>query len=139
MAKDTRVTPSKVRVKSRSAAQRECDLAHGRYVRLRDTIHGVGHCISCGRTITYNTCQAGHYIDRAHMATRWDDHNVNAQCVECNEHRRGNIPGYTLGLMDKYGPAEVDRLCHLRRVEVHYSTREIQEITEKYKQKIKQL
>lgn len=49
------------------------------YIRHRDCPDGRGYCITCGAPITPKTCDYGHYIGRAHKATRWDERNCHAQ------------------------------------------------------------
>ena len=86
-----------------SNARAALDSAFSRYIRRRDCPDGAGRCISCGRPITFSTCDAGHYIPRTHTATRWNVCNVNAQCRTCNRLRGGNPDGYRRGLIDRYG------------------------------------
>ena len=38
------------------------------FIRKRDTKEGYGFCISCGKPITFETCDCGHYINRVHMS-----------------------------------------------------------------------
>ena len=45
---------------------------------------------------------AGHFIGRQHMATRWNEENVNAQCVKCNTFNEGEKYRYGLALQKKY-------------------------------------
>lgn len=80
------------------------------YVRRRDCPDGAGRCISCGRPITFETCDAGHYIPRRHTATRWNEQNVHAQCRLCNRMKDGNQQAYRAALVRKFGSDAVGRL-----------------------------
>lgn len=77
-----------------SKSIRTLDEVFSRYIRRRDCPNGIGRCISCGALISYDTCDAGHYIGRAHTATRWNETNVHAQCRICNRHKYGNLKAY---------------------------------------------
>lgn len=60
-------------------------------------------CVTCGKRLPYNRRQAGHYIPRAVIATRWDLRNVNVQCAECNVALEGNIKKYSKYMAKHYG------------------------------------
>lgn len=59
------------------------DRVFSEYIRKRDTKDGYFICISCGRRLPYGQADCGHYINRRHLATRWDEENCNAQCRKC--------------------------------------------------------
>ena len=73
-------------------------------VRTRDVeTHGV--CISCGKPITVDTAQAGHFI-AASVGGRdllFDPRNVNAECGRCNAFDEGHLLGYERRLDERYG------------------------------------
>jgi hypothetical protein len=78
------------------------------YIRYRDAMpNGYFRCISCGQIKPFEQADCGHYINRQHMATRFDEMNCNAQCRKCNRFDEGNIQGYRKGLIDKYGEQRV--------------------------------
>lgn len=93
-----------------SSPREALDKVFSIYIRKRDCHGGVGRCISCGRPITFETCDAGHFIPRTHTATRYDVRNVNAQCRTCNRMMDGNIDGYRRGLELKYGDGTAEAL-----------------------------
>lgn len=109
------------------------------YIRQRDAKNGIIKCISCGKLVPWKESDCGHYINRKHMATRYDHYNCNAQCRSCNRFDEGNIQGYRKGLIEKYGIEYVDMLeikkfntCKMSQVEVNL-------LTKYYKEKIKLL
>lgn len=54
------------------------------YIRLRDSdANGFGRCISCGKLVHYKEADCGHFINRQHMNTRYDERNCNLQCRSC--------------------------------------------------------
>jgi hypothetical protein len=79
--------------------------------RMRaETGNGTVFCYTCGRAGTVKTMQAGHYISRRHMSTRWDEINVQAQCVACNIFNQGNGPAFARALVRQYGDQILDVL-----------------------------
>lgn len=67
------------------------------YSRLKgcpDNSQGFTHCITCGKVHHYKDMDAGHYISRKWKPTKYDDDNIHAQCVHCNQHLAGNVDKY---------------------------------------------
>jgi len=108
------------------------------FIRQRDAVNGVIKCISCGKLVPWKESDCGHYINRKHMATRYDEQNCNAQCRSCNRFDEGNMHGYANGLRKKYGEDVPEKLfikhfntCILSQVEVNI-------LTKYYKRKVKE-
>jgi len=71
------------------------------WIRNRDKDFG---CISCGSGIDH----AGHYFSAGHYSSlRFNETNVNGQCLRCNNYLHGNLIRYRQGLISKYGEQEV--------------------------------
>ena len=85
------------------------------FIRNRDCPDGYGACICCGKPIRFNDCDAAHFIPRQHMSLKFDERNVNACCRECNRMKYGNLPGYTIGLVEKYGDGIIEELKALKK------------------------
>ncbi len=71
-----------------------------RYIRLRDKRKG---CISC---IKGGVDHAGHYFSTSQCpepSMRFNERNVNGQCINCNSFKEGNRQGYRMGLIRRYG------------------------------------
>lgn len=67
-------------------------------------------CISCGTGTTVQW-EAGHYLSvGSHPELRFDPVNINKQCHRCNCELSGNLAKYTVGFVEKWGQAELDRL-----------------------------
>jgi hypothetical protein len=122
-----------------SNAREILDKAFSIYIRRRDCRDGTGRCISCGRPITFTTCDAGHYIPRTHTATRWNIYNVNAQCRECNRMKDGNQAGYRLGLIGRYGLPVVENLERERHTTVKLTDNDYKTLTKFFNQQTAQL
>lgn len=90
---------------------RKAQSAFNAYIRARDK---GKPCISCGtpyRQAFGGAFDAGHYCSigsSAHL--RFDEMNCHGQCVKCNRHLSGNVVAYRIGLIERIGLAEVERL-----------------------------
>lgn len=103
------------------------------WIRHRDCPGGQGRCISCGCGITPETCDCGHFVPRANMATRYDEKNCAAQCYACNRYKDGNLAGFTIGLVERYGDGIISRLCALKRATAKFTKSDYEELIKKYK------
>jgi len=74
------------------------------FVRMRD-IKLWGTCISCGRSITFDTCQAGHFMPAKDCGRDllFDPLNVNAECAYCNAFDSTHLLKYAENLDIRYG------------------------------------
>lgn len=109
------------------------------YIRQRDFENGYFKCISCGQIKPFEQADCGHYINRQHMATRYDEKNCNSQCRKCNRFEESASQGYRRGLIDKYGEKAVTLLEIKKFNTCHLSLPEIEILTKYYKNKIKEL
>lgn len=98
------------------------------YIRQRDKDKG---CISCGGKVEH----AGHYFAQgSHSALRFDEYNVNGQCVRCNMFLSGNLIYYRQGLVKRYGSQYVENLEAKAKERLKKWTRqELEELIAKYK------
>ena len=104
------------------------------WVRLRDA---GKPCISCGSKLG-DKYDAGHYFScGAYPNLRFNEDNVHAQCVRCNQHLHGNIAEYSKGLIMRIGQERVDKLYEQRKTSNKLSIPEIAELIMYYKSKIK--
>lgn len=96
-------------------------------------------CISCGQIKPFEQADCGHYVNRQHMITRFDETNCNAQCRKCNRFMEGNMQGYRQGLIRKYGEQRVLILESIKNRQRKYSDFELVEMIKLYNRKIKEL
>jgi hypothetical protein len=80
---------------------------------------------------------AGHFINRRWMATRWREDNVHAQCRSCNRFDEGAGAGYTLFMIDKYGREHVEYLRLIKNETMKFSDFEVDLMLKEYKAKNK--
>lgn len=79
-------------IAERSALIADIDREFSFYVRLKEADkYGYNFCYTSGRRLHYLKLQAGHYISRAHLATRWDIDNVKPQSSYDNCNLHGNL------------------------------------------------
>jgi hypothetical protein len=107
------------------------------YIRRRDADNDSGYCqcISCDKPIHFTESDAGHFISRGKLATRWDERNVNAQCRKCNRFEYGRQFEYSL----KIGTELAEKLLQDSRSVFKLMEHEYQEIFETYRDKLKEL
>ena len=128
-----------MKTKKKPDLRAKLDKVFSEYIRKRDTRNGVFKCISCGRILLYEQADCGHYINRKHMATRFDEMNCNAQCRSCNRFDEGNIQGYRRGLVAIYGEQKVTLLEAKKHNFRKYSDFEYEVLIKHYKEEIKKL
>lgn len=107
------------------------------YIRRKnvDSQTGYGNCVTCGKSIHFKESDAGHFIGRQHLATRYDERNVNLQCRKCNRFEYGRQYEYSLYL----GSDLSDELLRKSKGVLKLKDFEWQEIFEKYRDKLKEL
>ena len=128
-----------MKTKKKPDLKAKLDKVFSEYIRKRDTRNGVFKCISCGSILPYEQADCGHYVNRKHMSTRFDEMNCNAQCRSCNRFDEGNIQGYRRGLVALYGEQQVNLLEAKKHNFRKYSDFEYEVLIKHYKEEIKKL
>lgn len=132
----------KTKPKSKSSRSKKIDrldTVFSKFIRRRDCGFTYGRCISCGSIIQFRGCDAGHYINRKHMALRYDENNVHAQCRSCNRFDEGCVQGYRRGLIAKIGEKATDMLEVKKHNTCHLSEAELDILISYYKKKLKEI
>ena len=103
------------------------------YIRERDSEDGYFTCISCGRTLTTDQMDAGHFAPvKGGSALRFDEYNVNGECKRCNGFDEFHLIGYRKGIIEKYGEGVLNHLEQNARTIKKWSRTELNEIIDKY-------
>jgi hypothetical protein len=123
--------------KTRKQLVKDLDKVFSLFIRQRDSKNGMFFCCSCGVPKPYEQADAGHFINRRFMATRWDESNVHGQCRSCNRFSEGNAAGYALFMIDKYGREHVEYLQALKNDGQKFTTSELELMIQDYKNRIK--
>lgn len=92
------------------------------YIRQRD-VEKYGTCISCGRPVDLDNCDAGHFMPTASCGRDliFDPLNVNAECSHCNAWDSTHLLGYADGLDARYGAGTA---LSLRKRKDEYANRD---------------
>lgn len=116
-----------------SKLKKEADRLFSLYVRQKDIDHdGNTKCVTCGKVAHWKNLQAGHYISRNHLSTRWEELNVFPQCVGCNIWGRGKHDEYAIYLIEKYGN-NILELLHKQKQQITRMKRaDYEALIEKY-------
>lgn len=116
------------------------DRIFSQYIRLRDADNkGYIRCISCGKIVFWKDADNGHFINRKHMSLRFSETNCNAQCRACNRFSEGNMTGYNLGMIKKYGQQTINLLILAKNQINKISDSEYKILINHYQQKIKEI
>lgn len=123
-----------VTVRKKPDLKAKLDKEFSIFIRLRDAMsNGAFKCISCGQIKPFEQADNGHYVNRQHMNTRFDETNCNAQCRHCNRFMEGNIQNYRKGLIAKYGEQRVILLEAKQGITRKYSDFEYEQLIKYYK------
>ncbi|RGY28166.1 recombinase [Bacteroides sp. OF02-3LB] len=125
---------------SKNSLMVKLDIVFSKFIRVRDMRKdGTFICISCNRILPYEQADCGHYINRKHMATRFNEKNCNAQCRSCNRFDEGNLQGYRRGLISKYGESVVLMLESMKNQINKISDFEYKAMIDYYRKETKRL
>ena len=123
-----------------SKLKKKLDVLFSQYIRRRNADHsGRVKCFTCGVEKHWKEQQAGHFQSRSHHSTRWDEVNVQVQCVKCNMYRQGEQYKFGLYLDDRFGDGTAEELEHRAKTIVTLNRVDYEEAIERYKQKIREL
>jgi 5-methylcytosine-specific restriction endonuclease McrA len=85
------------------------------WIRHRDSKDGYFTCISCFRTLPVEQMNAGHYVPvKGGSALRFNENNVNGECIRCNGFDEFHLIGYRKNLIKKIGINKVEILERMR-------------------------
>lgn len=116
------------------------DKIFSEYIRLRDAdCNGYIRCYCCGYPVNWKLAHNGHFMNRRHLGTRFDERNCHSCCVPCNTYNNGNLEAYEAHLINDYGETIIPILEMLKHTVTKLSEMEIRELEIFYKQKVKEL
>ena len=128
-------------MKSISKLKKELDKWFSLYIRLRDAdSNGLVFCFTCGRSKHYKSgMQNGHFQSRSFLATRFDEHNCQPQCVACNMFKGGEQYKFSVALDSKYGEGTAEELQFKARQIQKFSRVDYEENISYYKLAVEKL
>lgn len=119
---------------------KKLDTVFSQYIRLRASDHrGMGECFTCGSVRHYTEVDAGHFMSRACMKTRWDEKNVQFQCKRCNGFRSGEQYKFSIRLEEEYGKGTAEALLIASKMTARWSRDELEQMYHHYKRKVDEL
>ena len=118
---------------------RKLDAEFSKWVRTMASIEGTCQCVTCKKRKPAKHMDAGHYISRRHMATRWNEMNVWPQCKQCNGFGGGEPQAYREFLVEHYSEEEVLELEQKRHTVVQWTKDELIQAINDYRSKLKAL
>ena len=122
-------------MKTISKLKKELDKIFSIYIRIRDaTETGLCQCITCNKVAHYKAgMQCGHFQSRSFLATRFNEHNCQVQCVGCNMFKQGEQWKFGIALNAKYGEGTSRELEELARTTIKLSRIDYEEQIRYYK------
>lgn len=129
-------TELKSKLKTKSDWLNDLQKVFNTYIRTRD-LHKP--CISCVKPLV-NKFDAGHFFTvGAYPNIRFDEYNVHGQCVECNQHKHGNVSEYAINLPKRIGKEHYNELLERRNERSNLSVEDIKDKIDYYKLLTKQI
>lgn len=130
--------PKSAKKPSRKRLITRLDVVFSKYVRLSNADRrGYCTCVTCGKQGYWekDIIDAGHFISRSHMATRWDPENVLPQCSKCNRFQSGRQFEFAKHL----GYEKAEELLKKSREIKKFSLDELKEMIDFYSDALKKL
>lgn len=116
------------------------DTVFSEFIRLRDSDqNGICRCITSGEFVHWRDCDAGHFITRDNMATRFDEKNVNAQGRKDNRFLSGKQFEHGQAIDRKHGAGTAEFLLHKSKSPCKFEDFEIEAMIKYYKDEVKEL
>jgi hypothetical protein len=129
----------KKKEKTYTKLKKELDEVFSKYIRSKDAKNGWVNCFTCDKKFEWKQTDAGHYINRKHLSTRWYEKNVKPQCWGCNRFRDGNKESFAVHLEQIYGHGILQELQALRDTHVAFKYHDLEEMIKHYQEEIKKL
>ena len=118
---------------SRKGLIKKLDTIFSEYIRKKNADkRGFVTCITSGKNYHYSEVDAGHFISRKEMSTRWHEDNVWLQSRYDNRYRYGMQYVYSLAL-EKKKQGLPKHLYNESKKTIKYSISDLKEMVEKYK------
>jgi hypothetical protein len=129
--------------KTVNSTKRRLDRVFSKFIRLRDSLEvgmaGRALCFTCGKMYNISELDAGHFINRKHNSTRYNEQNVFAQCTSCNRYQHGAKDVYALALVNRFGQEILEDLNVLKHTHKSFTIPELEAMIDYYKEKVEEL
>jgi len=122
------------RSKNLSSAKKTCDQWFSKYIRLRDAdANGMCKCITCDTAKNWKEMDAGHFMSRRYMATRYDEMNCHAQCQRCNQYGAGEQYLHGKMIDALHGEGHADYLEEQSKKLTKYNKQQLMDLAKEFK------
>jgi hypothetical protein len=126
--------------KERAKVVEKLDAVFSEYIRRRYADHGgFVRCYTCGAEKHWKQMHAGHFQSRSKYATRWNETNVQVQCVSCNIFKAGEQYKFGLRLDAELGEGTAEEMMYLSNQSGKYSIEMLREMVAYYQAQLRGL
>jgi len=126
--------------KERAKVVDKLDAVFSEYIRRRYADHrGFVRCYTCGTEKHWKQMHAGHFQSRSKYATRWNETNVQVQCVSCNIFKAGEQYKFGLRLDAELGEGTAEEMMYLSNQSGKYSIEMLREMVAYYQAQVRGL
>jgi hypothetical protein len=116
------------------------DKIFSQFIRLRAVNdEGYGECFTCGRLRFYKNADAGHFMVRQKMPTRFDELNVQFQCKVCNGFEGGAQYEFAKRLDEIYGEGTAEAILLKSNQTKKWTVEELEEKCRYYRRKVNEI
>lgn len=120
--------------KNRKLAKAKADRYFSEYIRLRDADDtGYAICCTCGSREYWRQMDAGHFITRDRMATRYHEYNCHAQCRLCNRFQGGHQYKHAKFIEDTHGREIPEELLERAKETKVYTQEDFERCAQRYR------
>ena len=108
------------------------------WIRQKDADHrGVVRCVTCKAYRQWRYVDAGHFMSRRHLSTKFDEKNVYPQCKQCNGFGAGQQYKMSQHINQVHGLGTAEYLERLSKQAAHWTRFDYIIKIEEYKAKLK--
>ena len=105
-------------------------------IRLENSKDGYCVCVTCGKRKPIKEIDAGHWLSRRYLSTKFDERNVHPQCARCNRFLNSELEYYEY-MRKTYGEDVMDMLrCKAKRL-TKLTAQDYEDMIKEYKERIK--
>ncbi len=122
-------------------AMQLADTYFSRYIRLKHSVDGQCTCYTCGTIKDIKEVDNGHYMKRAHKATRYHENNCKPQCKVCNGNtlHNGKQVEFRINLINEIGLNEVESIEFNSKQSINANYFWYKDISDYYRNKVNEL
>ena len=126
--------------KERAKVIERLDKVFSEFIRRRTADdRGFVRCYTCGAEKHWKEVHAGHFQSRSKYATRWNETNVQVQCVSCNIFKAGEQYKFGLRLDAELGEGTAEEMMYLSNQSGKFTIEELREMVKTYQAKLREL